>query len=104
MMYDKEFKKWPNIPSMGSQENILLSTDKADLSIAPEIESLKDFKLCRHWRFHICSLMYECVNRQRRNPSRHAEKLRRTGVFALTMKLLEGKNNLFLYYGFSTKP
>ena len=28
---------------------------------------------CRHWRFHICSMMYECVNSQRRNPSRQGK-------------------------------
>ena len=43
---------------------------KNTLMKSKRIEKEPHSASCRRWRFHICSMMYECVNRQRRNPSR----------------------------------
>ena len=38
--------------------------------VSKRIEKEPHSASCHRWRFHICSMMYECVNKQRRNPSR----------------------------------
>ena len=62
--------------------------------VSKRIEKEPHSASCRRWRFHICSMMYECVNRQRRNPSRQEKG-------AAEKELVECLLSPYIYYNSS---
>ena len=62
--------------------------------VSKRIEKEPHSASCRRWRFHICSMMYECVNKQRRNPSRQEKG-------AVEKELVECLLSPYIYYNSS---